>query len=115
MRTVVTRPMGKGEVSTRLTQALDEAYLRVLRALRGDPRAGSRPFRIGGAVRRARAGAGHLAAGAAPDPGLAAPHARTGRATRWPRPTHLQPIRNYLRFLGPARRRTTSPPSWIPR
>ena len=76
MRSVVTRPMVKGKVSTQLTAALAKPYLRhcapcaVRRAARA--RAGV-PARC--PVRRSGAGAGHLAAGAAPGPGLAAAYA----------------------------------------
>jgi hypothetical protein len=100
MRTVVTRPMAKGEVSTRLTPLLDEPYLRDCRAC-GTVHAWETPFRLSA-----------LYAGLELEPGTSPPVLR--RIAGWPRrtpgpaehplaaPEHLQPIRNYLRFLGPA-------------
>ena len=100
MRTVVTRPMVKGEVSTALTAALDEAYLRYC-APCGVMHAPEQAFRLAA-----------LYAGLELEPGTSPPVLR--RVKGWPRrepgpapdamsaPSHLQPIRNYLRFLGPA-------------
>jgi hypothetical protein len=100
MRTVVTRPMGKGEVSTRLTPLLDEPYRRDCRACR-TIHAWESPFRMSA-----------LYAGLELEPGTSPPVLR--RIPGWPRrtpgpaedplaaPEQLQPIRNYLRFLGPA-------------
>ncbi|HEV2928987.1 MAG TPA: crosslink repair DNA glycosylase YcaQ family protein, partial [Propionibacteriaceae bacterium] len=100
MRTVVTRPMVKGEVSTRLTPLLDEPYRRDCRAC-GTVHAWETPFRLSA-----------LYAGLELEPGTSPPVLR--RIRNWPRrapgpaedplaaPEHLQPIRNYLRFLGPA-------------
>ena len=101
MRTVVTRPMSKGEVSTRLTKALDEAYLKYCVPC-GAMHAPEQAFRLAA-----------LYAGLELEPGTSPPVLR--RIKDWPRrtpgpagdplgaPAHLQPIRNYLRFLGPAR------------
>ncbi|HZA71515.1 MAG TPA: crosslink repair DNA glycosylase YcaQ family protein [Propionibacteriaceae bacterium] len=101
MRTVVTRPMVKGEVSTRLTTALDEAYLKYCVPC-GAMHAPEQAFRLAA-----------LYAGLELEPGTSPPVLR--RIKSWPRrtpgpaadplsaPAHLQPIRNYLRFLGPAR------------
>jgi hypothetical protein len=100
MRTVVTRPMAKGEVSTRLTPLLDEPYLRECRSC-GTVHAWETPFRLSA-----------LYAGLELEPGTSPPVLR--RVPGWTRrtpgpaedplaaPEHLQPIRNYLRFLGPA-------------
>ena len=101
MRTVVTRPMSKGEVSTKLTNALDEAYLKYCEPC-GAMHAPEQAFRLAA-----------LYAGLELEPGTSPPVLH--RIKGWPRrkpgpaadplsaPTHLQPIRNYLRFLGPAR------------
>ena len=100
MRTVVTRPMVKGDVSTRLTAALDEPYLRFCRPC-GVLHAPEQAFRLSA-----------LYAGLELEPGTSPPVLR--RIKGWPRrtpgpapdalsaPKRLQPIRNYLRFLGPA-------------
>jgi hypothetical protein len=101
MRSVVTRPMGKGEVSTRLTPLLDGPYLRDCRSC-GTVHAWETPFRLSA-----------LYAGLELEPGTSPPVLT--RIPGWPRrtpgpaedpltaPKHLQPIRNYLRFLGPAK------------
>ncbi len=101
MRTVVTRPMAKGEVSTRLTAVLDEPYLKYCVPC-GALHAPEQAFRLSA-----------LYAGLELEPGTSPPVLR--RIPGWPRrtpgpahdplaaPKHLQPIRNYLRFLGPAR------------
>ena len=100
MRIVVTRPMSKGEVSTRLTAALDEPYLRYCRPC-GVMHAPEQAFRLSA-----------LYAGLELEPGTSPPVLH--RIKGWPRrapgpaadplsaPAHLQPIRNFLRFLGPA-------------
>ena len=100
MRTLVTKPMVKGEVSTRLTAALDDPYLRYCVPC-GAVHAWEMPFRLGA-----------LYGGLELEPGTSPPVLR--RIPGWPRrtpgpaddplaaPEHLQPIRNYLRFLGPA-------------
>jgi Winged helix DNA-binding domain len=100
MRQVVTLPMVKGEVSTRLTGTLDPAYLRYCRACEAT-HSWEVPFRLGA-----------FYAGLELEPGTSPPVLR--RIPNWPRrkpgpapdpmtaPESLQPIRNYLRFLGPA-------------
>lgn len=100
MRTVVTRPMVKGDVSTALTTALDEPYRRYCQPC-GVLHAPEQAFRLAA-----------LYAGLELEPGTSPPVLR--RVEGWPRrtpgpapdamsaPPHLQPIRNYLRFLGPA-------------
>ena len=100
MRSVVTRPMVKGEVSTRLTPLLDEPYRRDCRAC-GTVHAWESTFRLSA-----------MYAGLELEPGTSPPVLR--RIPGWPRrtpgpaedplvaPEQLQPIRNYLRFLGPA-------------
>ena len=100
MRQVVTRPMVKGEVSTQLTARLDPPYLRYCGACKAT-HSWEVPFRIG-----------TLYAGLELEPGTSPPVLR--RIPGWPKrtpgpapdpmaaPESLQPIRNYLRFLGPA-------------
>jgi DNA glycosylase AlkZ-like len=100
MRQVVTRPMVKGEVSTKLTARLDAAYLRYCGACKAT-HSWEVPFRIGA-----------LYAGLELEPGTSPPVLR--RIPDWPKrppgpaadpmaaPESLQPIRTYLRFLGPA-------------
>jgi hypothetical protein len=101
MRTVVTRPMVKGDVSTKLTAVLDEPYLKYCVPC-GVIHAPEQAFRLSA-----------LPAGLELEPGTSPPVLK--RIPGWPRrtpgpaadplaaPQHLQPIRNYLRFLGPAR------------
>jgi len=100
LRKVVSQPLVKGEVSTRLTPELDEPYRRNCVPC-GAVHAWETPFRISA-----------LYAGLELEPGTSPPVLR--RIPGWPRrspgpaddplaaPEHLQPIRNYLRFLGPA-------------
>jgi hypothetical protein len=100
MRQVVTRPLVKGEVSTQLTARLDPPYLRYCGSCKAT-HSWEVPFRIGA-----------LYAGLELEPGTSPPVLR--RIPRWPKrnpgpapdpmaaPEALQPIRNYLRFLGPA-------------
>jgi hypothetical protein len=100
MRQVVARPMVKGEVSTQLTKLLDPPYLRYCGACKAT-HSWEVPFRVGA-----------LYAGLELEPGTSPPVLR--RIPNWPRrkpgpapdpmaaPEALQPIRNYLRFLGPA-------------
>jgi hypothetical protein len=100
MRRIVTRPMVKGEVSTRLTAALSEPYLRYCVPCQA-VHSWEQSFRLGA-----------LYGGLELEPGTSPPVLR--RVPGWPRrksgpaedplaaPEHLQPIRNYLRFLGPA-------------
>ena len=97
---VVTRPLVKGEVSTRLTTRLDPPYLRYCRPCNAT-HSWEVPFRIGA-----------LYAGVELEPGTSPPVLRP--IPHWPKrkpgpapdplaaPKSLQPIRNYLRFLGPA-------------
>ena len=101
MRTVVTRPMVKGDVSTKLTAVLEEPYLKYCVPC-GAMHAPEQAFRLSA-----------LYAGLELEPGTSPPVLK--RIPGWPRrtpgpaadplsaPQHLQPIRNYLRFLGPAR------------
>jgi hypothetical protein len=100
LRTVVTEPMVKGEVSTALTAKLTEPYLRECRPCQA-VHSWEIPFRVGA-----------LYAGLELEPGTSPPVLR--RIPGWPRrrpgpvadplaaPERLQPIRGYLRFLGPA-------------
>jgi Winged helix DNA-binding domain len=100
LRQVVTRPLVKGEVSTQLTARLDPPYLRYCRACK-TTHSWEVPFRVGA-----------LYAGLELEPGSSPPVLR--RIPGWPNrkagpapdpmaaPESLQPIRNYLRFLGPA-------------
>jgi winged helix DNA-binding protein len=100
LRQVVTDPMLKGEVSTQLTGRLDPAYVRYCRACQAT-HSWEVPFRVGA-----------LYAGLELEPGTSPPVLR--RIPDWPKrepgpasdpmaaPQSLQPIRNYLRFLGPA-------------
>jgi hypothetical protein len=100
MRQVVTRPLVKGEVSTQLTARLDPPYLRYCGSCKAT-HSWEVPFRIGA-----------LYAGLELEPGTSPPVLR--RIPGWPKrnpgpapdpmaaPEALQPIRNYLRFLGPA-------------
>ena len=100
LRHVVTRPLVKGEVSTQLTARLDPPYLRYCRACKAT-HSWEVPFPYRRSVRRPRARAGYLTA-------CAAAHSRLAEADPGPAPDpmaapeSLQPIRNYLRFLGPA-------------
>ena len=92
--------MAKGEVSTRLTKRLDAPYLRYCGACQAT-HSWEVPFRIG-----------TLYAGLELEPGTSPPVLH--RIASWPKrtpgpapdpmaaPQSLQPIRNYLRFLGPA-------------
>lgn len=100
MRQVVTAPMVKGEVSTQLTGHLDAPYLRYCGACKAT-HSWEVPFRISA-----------LYAGLELEPGTSPPV--LGRIPSWPKrkpgpagdptaaPESLHPIRNYLRFLGPA-------------
>ena len=99
LRTVVDRPRVKGEVSTRLSERLDEAYLRDCRPCDAI-HVWELPFRYGA-----------LYAGLELEPGTSPPVLR--RIPSWPRrtagpaadpseaPEQLRPIRACLRFLGP--------------
>ena len=100
MRDVVTGPLVKGDVSTQLTARLDPPYLRYCGACKAT-HSWEVPFRICA-----------LYAGLELEPGTSPPVLR--RIPDWPKrrsgpapdplsaPESLQPIRNYLRFLGPA-------------
>lgn len=100
MRSIVRRPLAKGEVSTRLAAALPEPYLRECRVCQAR-HAYEVPFRIGA-----------LYAGLELEPGTSPPVLR--RIPDWPRrtpgpaadpgqaPERLQPISRYLEFQGPA-------------
>lgn len=100
MRAVVTAPMVKGEVSAALRERLPERHLRDCVPC-GAIHPWEVPFRLGA-----------LYAGLELEPGTSPPVLR--RVPGWPRrapgpaddptqaPPELQPIRNYLRFLGPA-------------
>ena len=100
MRSVVTKPMVKGEVSTALTSRLGPPYLRYCGSCRAT-HSWEVPFRLSA-----------LYAGLELVPGTSPPVLR--RIPGWPKrapgpaedpgaaPERLQPIRNYLRFLGPA-------------
>jgi hypothetical protein len=100
LRHVVTRPMVKGDVSTQLTKRLDPPYLRYCGSCQAT-HSWEVPFRISA-----------LYAGLELQPGTSPPVLR--RIPEWPEsqpgpapdptaaPASLQPIRNYLRFLGPA-------------
>jgi len=100
MRHVVTRTLDKGEVSTQLTALLDPPYLRYCGACKAT-HSWEVPFRNGA-----------LYAGLELEPGTSPPVLR--RIPGWSRrtpgpapdplaaPKSLQPIRNYLRFLGPS-------------
>jgi hypothetical protein len=100
MRAVVTKPMSKGDVSTALTKRLSDPYLRYCGSC-GTSHSWEQLFRLGS-----------LYAGLELQPGTSPPMLQ--RIPRWPErdpgpaadpssaPERLQPIRNYLRFLGPA-------------
>ncbi len=100
LRSVVTKPTVKGEASTQLTARLDEVHLRHCVPC-GAIHPWEVPFRLSA-----------LYAGLELEPGTSPPVLR--RIPGWPRrapgpaadpataPLALQPIRNYLRFLGPA-------------
>jgi hypothetical protein len=100
LRAVVSEPLPKGEVSTRLSQRLDPVYLRNCVPCQA-AHSWEVPFRIGA-----------LYGGLELEPGTSPPVLR--RIPDWPRrppgpapdpsaaPERLQPIRGYLRFLGPA-------------
>jgi hypothetical protein len=100
MHHVVTSPLVKGDVSTQLTARLDPPYLRYCGVCK-TTHSWEVPFRIGA-----------LYAGLELAPGTSPPVLQ--RIPGWPKrtpgpasdpmaaPESLQPIRNYLRFLGPA-------------
>lgn len=100
MRRIVTTPMVKGEVSTRLSQQLTPPYLRECRPCNA-VHSWEVPFRVGA-----------LYGGLELEPGTSPPVLR--RIPDWGRrrpgpaadplaaPAHLQPIRRYLELCGPA-------------
>ncbi len=100
LRVVVTKPMSKGEVSTALTKKLSAPYVRYCVPC-GATHSWEQPFRLGA-----------LYAGLELEPGTSPPVLH--RIPRWPKrepgpaedplsaPERFHPIRNYLRFLGPA-------------
>jgi hypothetical protein len=100
LRAVVTKPMVKGEVSTELTKRLSQPYVRWCVPCQAI-HSWEQPFRLGA-----------LYAGLELQPGTSPPVMR--RIPDWPKrkpgpapdpsdaPAPLQPIRAYLRFLGPA-------------
>ena len=100
MRAVVTKPVVKGEVSAALTARMPEPYLRHC-----VPCQAIHPYEVPFRMSA-------LYAGLELEPGTSPPVLR--RIPDWPRrspgpaadplsaPARLQPIRNYLRFLGPA-------------
>ena len=100
MRAVVTKPMSKGDVSTALTKRLSDPYLRYCGSC-GTSHSWEQLFRLGS-----------LYAGLELQPGTSPPilqripgwHKRDPGPAADPSsaPERLQPIRNYLRFLGPA-------------
>lgn len=92
MRSIVTRPMAKGEVSTRLAARMDQPYLRFCRACNAT-HLYEMPFRLAAV----RAGL-ELQAGTSPPVLERIP--RFTRATRVPE--RFDVIRGYLRLLGPA-------------
>ncbi|MCV2491168.1 winged helix DNA-binding domain-containing protein [Geodermatophilus sp. YIM 151500] len=93
MRAVVAAPMVKGEVSARLTAALDEPFLRYCR-----PCAAIHPYEM--PFRLAA-----LRAGLELEPGTSPPVLRPvpGFAPAREVPPRLDVVRGYLRLLGPAR------------
>jgi hypothetical protein len=100
LRAVVTKPMVKGEVSTELTKRLSQPFVRWCVPCQA-VHSWEQPFRLGA-----------LYAGLELEPGTSPPVMR--RIPNWPErkpgpaldpgaaPARLQPIRAYLRFLGPA-------------
>jgi hypothetical protein len=100
LRAVVTKPMVKGDVSTELTKRLSQPYVRWCVPCQAI-HSWEQPFRLGA-----------LYAGLELEPGTSPPVMR--RIPGWPKrkpgpapdpsaaPPQLQPIRAYLRFLGPA-------------
>src|SRR5215216_269089 len=100
LRAVVSKPMTKGDVSTAVTKKLSAPYLRYCVPC-GATHSWEQPFRLAA-----------LYAGLELEPGTSPPVMR--RIPGWPKrapgpaddpgsaPERLQPIRNYLRFLGPA-------------
>ncbi|MGY1803091.1 winged helix DNA-binding domain-containing protein [Blastococcus sp. SYSU D00922] len=92
MRSIVTAPMVKGEMSTRLTAVLDEPYLRFCVPCDAT-HTYEQPFRLSA-----------LRAGLELEPGTSPPVLRPipGFAPATEVPEHLDVVRAYLRLLGPA-------------
>ena len=93
MRSIATRPVVKGEMSTQLTDRLDPPYLRECRPCQA-VHTYEQPFRLAA-----------LRAGLELEPGTSPPVLR--RIPRWRGPSarvpqHLDPVRGVLHFLGPA-------------
>jgi hypothetical protein len=92
MRSIVTGPMVKGEMSTRLTAVLPEPYLRFCRACNA-VHTYEQPFRLAA-----------LRAGLELEPGTSPPVLRPvpGLSPAANVPDRLDVVRAYLRLLGPA-------------
>jgi hypothetical protein len=92
MRSIVTAPMGKGEMSSRLTAVMDEPYLRFCRPCDA-VHLYEMPFRLAA-----------LRAGLELEPGTSPPVLRPvpGLAPAEHVPDRLDVVRAYLRLLGPA-------------
>jgi hypothetical protein len=93
MRSIVTRPTVKGDLSTALTKRLPEPYLRYCRVCEATHSC-EQTFRIAA-----------LQGGLELQPGTSPPVVQRIKGWRGPArkvPTHLDPIRAVLRFLGPA-------------
>ncbi|SDY54990.1 Winged helix DNA-binding domain-containing protein [Geodermatophilus africanus] len=92
MRSVVTAPMVKGEMSGRLTALMPEPYLRLCRPCDAT-HIHEQPFRLAA-----------LRAGLELEPGTSPPVLRPvpGLAPAATVPPHLDVVRGYLRLLGPA-------------
>lgn len=99
MREVVERPTSKGDASTALTSRLDPPYLRTCVSC-GATHSWEVPFRVG-----ALYGGLELQPGTSPPVLQRIPGWRQSvgpAADPLAAPARLQPIRNYLRFFGPA-------------
>jgi Winged helix DNA-binding domain len=101
IRRIVTEPTVKGVVSTRLTQAMSEPYLRWCRPC-GATHLYEMPFRLG-----ARHAGLELEPGTSPPVLSRVPHWPAGQlgsvAPVLGYPERLDPVRGYLHLLGPAR------------
>jgi hypothetical protein len=91
MRSIVVKPMAKGEVSTRLTKLMDEPYLRYCRACKAT-HLYEQPFRLAA-----------FRAGLELEPGTSPPVLRRIPGFRKPKESRgADLIRTYLRLFGPA-------------
>jgi winged helix DNA-binding protein len=93
MRDIASRPVTKGEMSSELTARLDDPYLRWCRVCEAT-HTYEQPFRIAA-----------LRAGLELEPGTSPPVIHRIPGWRGPAarvPSHLDPVRAVLRFLGPA-------------